>query len=237
MTRPASRTLCAGLREGQPVRLGQTHQNICDWGDRSGAFLSPVATSVARAMALTRPSGLRKAPLPFASPILFQRYFDAFALPVTLGRKTAEARGSSTFRSRVWAFSSGRTSGFSSDADSTLECRATGFAPPVSKVQEAGAGLWHLQRIGWEGRLVMVLVGPVFAILEYWEQRAASQSMLSWKKRVRRVTRVVILGTRCVILETSCVILGTWLIIYCKRRIGCSEGWGVLFCGWMVFLC
>lgn len=93
-----------------------------------------------------------------------------------------------------------------------------------SKVREALAGSWHLQRMGGEGRLVMGLVGRVFAALEYGEGRAAIQSMQAWTKMIRRVTRTVILGTSFGILETSCVIIGTRLIICCKRRMGCSEG-------------
>ncbi len=162
------------------------------------------------------------------------------ATPVRLGRKMAEARGSSTFRSRVWAISTGRTSCFSSDADSTLECRATFFAPPSSKVRKAVAVSWHLreipetmrgqgagasrprapkarnascpfgtsgagrprslhaprhssdpeppgvplERIGGEGRPVMLWVGPVFAILENGDRRTVRQSTMPQRKMV-----------------------------------------------------
>jgi hypothetical protein len=98
---------------------------------------------------------------------------------------------------------------------------------PGSKVREALAGLWHLQRMGGEGRLVMVLVGPVFAMLAYGAGRAAKQSMLRWTKMVCRVTRAMILGTSFGILETRCVIFGARFMILWKRFLFFSSGCGV----------
>ena len=100
-----------------------------------------------------------------------------------------------------------------------------------SKVREAGAGLWRLERMGGEGRLVTVLVELVFATLENGEQRTAMQSMLPRTKMVRTVTWWVVLETSCGILKTRCAILCTRFMILWKRFWFFSSGCGVLFDG------